>query len=194
VLESLKGADDRPWASGELEPTSMTSPDAHDAAVVLAKFWSEVIPIDEDNTEPMAPFGREFPGLAPTSRSPTTEAALKLVTATMGGRLGLVAVTRPADAIALIGWLGPVNCEGDMGLFSTVLRSWEDRFGAFVVGVGFDTLTLAVQRPPRDYQAALRIAAEHYAMCSDNINQVVGDFKTYAEQLVGQITWKFWWD
>lgn len=40
--------------------------------------------------------------------------------------------------------------------------------------VGFDTVDLLVERPPRTQQAALAVAAEHFAFCTDNIYQGVG--------------------
>ena len=110
------------------------------------------------------------------------------------GRLGLVAVERPADALAALGWTGPINHYADMGLLSAVLRSWENRFGAILVGVGFDTLSVIVQRPPKTMDAARSVAAEHFAACSDNVHQGAGSIEAYAEQLVGEPLWSFWWD
>jgi hypothetical protein len=77
-----------------------------------------------------------------------------------------VAVNRPADVLDAIGWQGAANYDGDPLDMSTVLRSWEVRFDAYLVGLTTDTLTLAVGRPPRDLASALAIAAEHYAFCS----------------------------
>ena len=61
-------------------------------------------------------------------------------------------------------------------------------------GLGTDTMTLAVGRPPRDLSAATAIAAEHYAFCSDNIDQGVGSIGEYADSLVNESVWPFWWD
>lgn len=80
------------------------------------------------------------------------------------------------------GWHGPVNYDPDTAVFAAVVRDWETRFGARVVGVGADTLHLSV-------------AAEHFAFCPDNVWQ--GSHPTlsaYAEQLVGVNCWTFWWD
>ncbi len=90
-----------------------------------------------------------------------------------------------ADILDTVGWMGAVNEDGDPLDMSTVLRSWELRFDAYVVGMGTDTLTLAVGRPPRDLRRATAIAAEHYAFCPDNIQQGVGAIREYAEALVG---------
>lgn len=103
-------------------------------------------------------------------------------------------VNRPADAPDAIGWMGAVNYDADPLDLSTVLRSWELRFDAYLVGLGTDTMTLAVGRPARDLAAATAIAAEHYAFCSDNVDQGVGSIREYASMLVNESIWHFWWD
>ncbi len=110
------------------------------------------------------------------------------------GHLGLVAVNRPADILDAVGWMGAANYDGDPLDMTTVLRSWELRFDAYVVGLGTDTLTVAVGRPARDLASATAIAAEHYAFCPDNIQQGVGTIREYAEALVDAELWPFWWD
>lgn len=197
VLEALDGDDLRPWMSGELDPTSSTNPDDHEVEAILASWWADVIPVEWEEPrafEVIAPFDRDFPGLAPASQSLIIEAAFHSVTAELTGRLGLVAAKRPADVITTIGWMGPLNYYDDMGPLSAVLRSWEDRFGAFVVGIGFDTLTLAVQRPPDTTELATAIAVEHFAACPDIVTQGVGSIDAYADVLLGQEMWSLWWD
>lgn len=112
----------------------------------------------------------------------------------MSGHLGLVAVHRPADILDTVGWMGAANYDGDPLNMTTVLRSWEQRFDAYVVGMGGDTLVLAVGRPARDLASALAIAAEHYAFCPDNVQQGAGTIREYAEALVDTEVWWFWWD
>jgi hypothetical protein len=199
-LESLSGADDRPWLVGELDPAGSTSPDEYEAASVLEEEWAGGVPVAEEEPEafePLAPFGAEFPGLSPASEIAPDWQSLDVLEMAVGGiegRLGLVAVARPADVPATLGWSGPVNYHSDMGRLSAVLRSSEERFGAFLVGLGFDTMTLAVQGPPRTMEHAVAIAAEHFALCSDNIHQGAGSIEEYASALVDQRVWSFWWD
>jgi Domain of unknown function (DUF4253) len=116
------------------------------------------------------------------------------IVATLGGHLGLVAVNRPADVLDAVGWMGAANYDFDPLDMSTVLRSWEVRFDAYLVGLGTDTITLAVGRPPRDLASATAIAAEHYAFCLDNIDQGPGSIREYAPLLVNEGVWPFWWD
>jgi len=198
VLDSLSGADDRPWLNGELDPTGSSKPEGHDVEQVLAAWWDSVVPDAEEDDEALnalAPFGRAYPGLAPAAPvSPVATGAPEEVVRSVSGRIGLVGVTRPADVLSVLGWMGPVNHYGDMGMLSAVLRSWEDRFGAILVSVGFDVLTLGVERPPSNIELALAVTAEHFASCSDNVYQGVGSIEAYAKALVGQQAWTFWWD
>jgi Domain of unknown function (DUF4253) len=111
-----------------------------------------------------------------------------------GGHLALVAVERPADAPSVLGWTGPINYYNDIGPLTVVLRSWERRYGAVVVGLGSDTLTLVARRPPRTERDALALAAEHFAACPDSVLQGSQTIVNYASLLRGREAWRFWWD
>ncbi|HEY4239445.1 MAG TPA: DUF4253 domain-containing protein [Kofleriaceae bacterium] len=111
------------------------------------------------------------------------------------GRLLLVGCMRPADAVHALRWSGALNHESDPGRLGAVLRSWEERFGAYVVRIGLDTLTLGVERPPSAAEAPA-VAREHHAFCPDNIDQSScdGDVDAYAAAIAGHPRWDFWWD
>jgi hypothetical protein len=165
-----------------------------EAVAVLRKGWNDVVGYDEDDPdEAIAPFGRQFPGLTEPTPGPRADSVDHIV-AGLSGHLALVAVHRPADAVDAVGWMGAANYDGDPLDMSTVLRSWELRFDAYLVDLGTDTMTLAVGRPPRDLASATAIAAEHYAFCPDNIDQGVGSIREYAASLVTESAWPFWWD
>ena len=77
-----------------------------------------------------------------------------------------------------------------------VLRSWEDRFGARLLEIGFAEIRLLVQRPPRSLEAAQRIAAEHYAF-ADECDECGG--VSYVAEITASLlnhpaVWQFWWD
>ncbi|CAM5313470.1 hypothetical protein SCALM49S_00525 [Streptomyces californicus] len=149
-----------------------------------------------------------WPGLAPvpareTAEDPDTAAAgIVAVVAGdadlwLGGtRMALVPARRSADIPAAIGWTGAVNHENDVARLCAVLRSWEDRYDARVVVLGFDTMIVSVGRPPATMEEARALAAEHYAFCPDNIDQSPPyDLDAYAEKAVlDQDAWSFWWD
>ncbi|MCX4549077.1 DUF4253 domain-containing protein [Streptomyces sp. NBC_01387] len=183
----------------ELDPDHTTYPGDHDAEEVLAGLW------EPDPTEPqlLAPFGAEWPGLAPAPASVpgvdpderAAETAAQLA-GVMSVRAALVPARRSADIPAAIGWSGPVNHEHDVAAISSVLRSWEDRFGIRVVGLTFDELFVSVASPPTTQEEAEAVAAEHFAFCPDNLTQSAHrSIQAYAEKVVlGQPAWSFWWD
>lgn len=113
-----------------------------------------------------------------------------------GARIALVPARRSADIPAAIGCSGPMNHENDVARLCAVLRSWEDRYDARVVVLGFDTMIVSVGRPPATIEEARALAAEHYAFCPDNIDQSPPyDLDVYAEKAVlNQEAWSFWWD
>ncbi|MBB4966445.1 DUF4253 domain-containing protein [Saccharothrix violaceirubra] len=211
LLDALDDDHDeyRPWANGEVAPGAASAPGNHDAAALLADWWAVYAGEHENDDLPVeelraitAPFGLAWPGLAPgrPHRTDPDRTADDLAAQLLAGhpslRLGLVAADRGADALAAVGWTGPINHTEDTAEVSAVVRSWEDRFGARVVGVGFDTLLLSIATPPATTVEALAVAAEHFAFCPDNV--WVGDgpqtLAAYAERLVGDHSWTFWWD
>ncbi|MEV0674942.1 DUF4253 domain-containing protein [Actinosynnema sp. NPDC050436] len=201
--------DYRPWGNGEVAPGRMSSPAAHDPAALLARWWAEHTGEDPDDAltpgerdAVTAPYGRRWPGLAPARPVAADPGRIAdgLAEHIRAGhptvRLGLVAADRAADAVTAAGWLGPANYTQDAAELSAVLRSWEDRFGARVVAVGFATLLLAVAAPPATREEAVAVAAEHFALCPDNVWQdgEPHTLQAYAERLVGDHSWTFWWD
>ena len=194
VLDVLSENDHRPWSSGELTPSDQIEPFLPED--VLKMYWPEASDDPEEQSEILAriaPFETSFPGLAPLAANEryTPEAISELDH--LPGRLGLIPTVRPADVLSMIGWHGPINLF-DPDQLTAVLRSWEERFGAVVVGIGFATLSVLVHYPPDTLDSALLIAAEHYGFCPDNINQGIGRLYDYANGLVNNPVWSFWWD
>ncbi|WP_447007213.1 DUF4253 domain-containing protein [Saccharothrix isguenensis] len=210
LLRALDDDEDfRPWGNGEVLPDKMSSPDQHDPAVLLSSWWDSHTGVDDNDMlssaarlAVTAPYGRRWPGLTSPPAVRTTpdrasdDLAEELLTACGSMRLGLVAAGCGADAVTAAGWTGPANHTGDTAEISAVLRDWEHRFGVRVVGVGFATLFLSVAAPPATREEALAVAAEHFAFCPDNIWQgrQPGTLAAYAERLVGDGSWSFWWD
>lgn len=195
----------RSWAEGEVYPADMSSPDRHDPAELLARWWDDSTDTDDedDTLSPAeraavtAPFRRTWPGLAaPGDRAGSAAHFADRYAEVLlaePARLGLVPAARGADALAVAGWSGPANYH-DTGEIAAVVRSWEERFGARVVGVDFSTLYLSVAAPPTTQRHARQVAAEHFAFCPDNVWQGAGTLAVYADQLLGVHAWSFWWD
>jgi Domain of unknown function (DUF4253) len=114
-------------------------------------------------------------------------------------RIGLVPAPRPADVLALVGFNGTANRYGPPAPLAAVLRSWEQRFGAALLEVGFGHIRLLVQRPPRTLPAARAAAAEIWAMCDEfwaieESRPALRNVSDIADYLVGAPFWSLWLD
>jgi hypothetical protein len=199
LLSDLGGQPGRPWESGELGPPNPDALAGLDIRTLLPELWDWQVPDpeedDEYTAEILGPYSRTFPGLAPASSGQADADRLAAAVDSLDGplRVGLVLAGRPADTLVNMGWDGAVNSH-ETAQLTVVLRSWEERFGATVMHVGFDTLDLLVERPVTSGQEALAVAAEHFAFCADNVYQGVGSIPEYAAELPGATRWSFWWD
>jgi hypothetical protein len=210
VLTPLDGEPWAPWHDGELDPVPPASLDGRDAAAVLADLWHSLTQATGDDAlELGGPTGAwrdavvelglpdKWSGLAPAGTPLPVDADAHAATISAEvfheGLLGVVPARCGSDAIAAVGWDGALNHTG-AGELAVVVHSWEERFGARVLGLGFDTLELSVAAPPVTIEHARQVAAEHFAFCPDNIAQGPEDFELYAQHITGMATWSFWWD
>lgn len=74
------------------------------------------------------------------------------------------------------------------------MRSWEDRFGARLLTVGFAQISLLTGKPPRSTGHAQRIAAEHFAFCDECAGQGLSDIPRITASLMQTPIWTLWWD
>lgn len=109
-------------------------------------------------------------------------------------RLLLVRTGVPADALGVIGWNGAQGWEFNGSELSEVLYSWQQRFGAVLVGVAADSIRLSVERPPIDEKNCELLAREHYAFAPDILNDSERDITDYARELPHHKEWEFWWN
>src|SRR5260370_23595277 len=103
--------------------------------------------------------------------------------------MGLVRAARPSDICPGIGWQGGGRTASELAV---VLRSWEDRFGARLMQVGFAEIRLLVSRPPQTMETAQPIAAEHFAF-SDEAHIGLRGVGDIARAVVNNPFWAFWW-
>lgn len=170
-----------------------------DAATVLQECWRGCTPVLPDGTLLPHP---PWPGLAPGRGSPDPRGVLlpRDLTPWWRGPLLLVPVRRPADTPAQLGWYGACNWSLSGAEVAGVLRSWEERFGAYLVSIGPATLDLVVTRPPATARQLDLLAHEHFAFCPDNFFPQTGPddepiaHDDYAARLRTATTWHFWWD
>ena len=202
LLGHLRGQPTRPWDTGEFSlPADPGELDGMDAAEVLAEMWEGEMPSDEEEEEGggdelaeiRAPFGKQFPGLAPPENTPLSPGRLDEVAGSLpAGRIGLVPASRPSDVLPLIGWTP--SDQSDALPIAAVVRSWEDRFGARLLRLGFAEFSLLVDRPPRSVEHAQRIAAEHFVFCDECAGQGLSDIPRITASLMTTPIWTFWWD
>lgn len=132
--------------------------------------------------------GNEQPdAIALACWNPLTAAPMHVI------HIGLLPTSDPTEVPAILdcgGWNAFPESEVHVGL----LRRWRDRYGARLIGHTTDTLTFHVLRPPHTPQEALELATEHYAYCSDVIDQGFGSLDALAGALMHAPTWQFWWD
>jgi Domain of unknown function (DUF4253) len=204
LLADMAGEPGRPWGMPGSDRDEVigdsfdaTAIDRLDAAAILAGYWSEdeeTFAEDEEFRAMLAPFGPNFPGLAAAIAAELDPELMRraLYQYTRDARIGLVPARRPADVLARLGWQGAVNSR-ETAEITAVLRSWEDRFGARLLEVGFADIRLLVSRPPRTLEAALPIAAEQVAF-GDEAHGGLRSVDEIAHAIVGNPFWDFWWD
>lgn len=197
LLEGFAGDPRRPWDAGEFRPPG-PGWERPGAAEVLEAMWASVVPHDGDLAEVadlVSPFGHDWPGLAPPTRTPAHDSAVGLaLSAQPPARIALVSADEPADVPEVVGWLGAANYGYTPAQLSSVLRSWQVRFGARLLKIGFQTLYLLVERPPAEPAEAMAVASEYFSFCPDSVYQGAGSVACLAGQLLGATVWGFWWD
>jgi hypothetical protein len=201
LLDSLRNqsvvGDRRPWDS---ELVVWDAPVRGQATVAdtLAELWM-ADQEDEVVTDWKLPY-TAFPGLAPRQEEALSDIELELVTGSVPGAwLGLTAASRSADIPMTIGWFSCSDAFGGSlspGVMTSVLRSWEDRFGALVFRLGWASIQLIVKRPPRSEQEALAVAAEFFGLADEftTAHGATRSVREMAASITGSPWWRFWWD
>jgi hypothetical protein len=214
LADGAHGEAGRPWANDEFgDPEDIAGLDRIDGAQMLARLWQGQLPFemdfddevvddyyeeDDDDEELLAmraPFAADFPGLAPAQELPVTAKQIHQILGSLPpARIGLAAASRPADVLPLIGWQGAVNGFGGALPIAAVLRSWEQRFGAKLLQVGFAEISVLASRPPRTADVAQLLAAEQFAFCDECAGRGLHDIKAITDYLLDSPVWTFWWD
>ncbi|TWS21160.1 DUF4253 domain-containing protein [Tsukamurella asaccharolytica] len=176
----------QPWGDGELAGPQGT---VGDALPVLVRLGAE----NPENEDPDADPDRPAAVTALAEAVPGADLPAGALDVEGAGALLLVPVARPADVPYALGWAGAADGGLSGTDVSSVLRSWEDRFGAVPVSIGDDALMVQVARPPQSPAQLDGVLAEHYAFCADNIDRGEGA-EAYREGLTEWTHWSFWWE
>jgi hypothetical protein len=210
LLAGIGGDPQRPWDTQEFrDPDDLTELDHLDAAELLREDWrrqtTEYDDYDEEDeeyqdddfarsiAEEVAPFSRrQFPGLAQAEDHQLSAGQFDRVLSGLGpARVGLVPAGRPADALPMLGWNEALVTAVPK---ASVLRSWEDRFGARLLRVGLAEFSVLARRPPRALESAQHLAAEQWAFCNEFGGTGLHDVSGMTASLLNSPVWTFWWD
>jgi hypothetical protein len=201
-----------------------------DPVTIMSEWWRPgVMPLTKFDRRVLGiARSEEFPGLAPPGM-PRIDPDLLADEIAEGkvaaepARIALVPAARSANSIGLVGWPATDYEQYSAGALSAALRSWEQRFGARVIGVGSGTLWVSVAAPPTTLEHAVHVAAEHFSFCpevefpvpqpedplaverldaeAELLAATLGvkpewnsEFLGYASAIVDCQLWRFWWD
>lgn len=143
---------------------------------VLRVAWeSGLSSIDQRSTELDGRTLGPFPGLAPASVAVMDPSAIADIFRDLGyqdewrahPQLVVVPCRRPADALAALGW---DYSQLPAPVWTSVLRSWEDRFAAITVGFEPSAIRVRVCAPPTDMAQAALLAGEIAAIAEGGLS------------------------
>lgn len=141
---------------------------------------------------PQAPVG-DWPESEPPSTGPVVTLDLRTGKPLETVVIVLVPTQDWTTIPAYLRW-GGWNANPPPEFHIAALRSWRDRYGAELVGLGFDTMNIRVENRPETRDEALALAREQYAYCSDLVDQGYGTVSRLAASLKSDSWWWFWWD
>ncbi len=98
-------------------------------------------------------------------------------------------------------WLAPIylrfggwNACPDPVDHAILFKYWAEKYGTTIIAITSDTIECHVARPPTTKEAALALAREQYAYCSDIVDQGTETIPNLAQGLLNSNHWYFWWD
>jgi len=107
--------------------------------------------------------------------------------------MGLARIAEPWQLPAVMKFGGWNSCS-EPAVHCAFHRLWQAEYGAWITGLSNDTIKCLVELPPRDPDAALRLAWQQYWYCNDIVDQGCGTISRLAAQLINSPHWFFWWD
>jgi len=77
---------------------------------------------------------------------------------------------------------------------TAILKRWHGLYGAELISLGRDSLTLFIPKPVTDKEIAVSIAKEQYVYDNDLVDQNTGFLNDLVAQILNSHVWNFWWD
>jgi Domain of unknown function (DUF4253) len=144
-----------------------------DPVTLMSEWWAGAVRLTKFDRRVLGIAKQEaWPGLAPPG-TPRIDPDLladetaETKAAREPARIALIPTTRSADSVGLVGWSATDSDRYSPGALSAVLRTWEERFSARVIGIGPGTLWVSVAAPPTTIEHAAHVAAEHFSFCPE---------------------------
>ena len=106
--------------------------------------------------------------------------------------LAEVPVKQPWQILAWFPIGGWDNCPKAEHLVS-VAKHWYEEFGAVHAVISEGIIEFAVPQPVNE-EESLPLAEEHYAFCTDIVDQNLGTINALADVLRKSTVWFFWWE
>lgn len=106
--------------------------------------------------------------------------------------LAEIPTEKPWEVFAWLPFGGWNECP-DPPVIAAAARYWYERFHAVPALISHDVLEFTAY-PVRDKSAAVGLALEQYAFCSDIVDQGVQTIEILADTLSKSSVWYFWWD
>lgn len=106
--------------------------------------------------------------------------------------LAKIPVTEPWKVFAWLPFGGWNECPNPEEIL-WIAKYWYELYGVIPAVMTRDVLEFSAH-PIRDEKTAMAAALEHYAFCSDIVDQGVGTIGRLAHSLMQSSVWYFWWD
>lgn len=107
--------------------------------------------------------------------------------------VALVSSPAPWYVPGLLQWSGAANYDVAGPAHAAVLRRWFGRWGAELVSLEDESMTLRVEHPPAAGPDALQAAFEMYLYCPDSVEQGADSVDALA-RMTNRRLWYLWWD
>ena len=75
-----------------------------------------------------------------------------------------------------------------------ILKYWNNKYGAEVLAITYDTLECLISHPPQTREQALELSKEQYIYSGIETIENLSDIVSQAAGIVNNTTWYFWWD
>ena len=107
--------------------------------------------------------------------------------------IGLADIAEPWMLPALLRF-GNWNECASPEIHCSIMRHWQEKYGAEILSVSNDVIECTVKNPPKNQTEAMILAWEQYLYCTDIVDQGTQTLSHLGALLQNSNLWFFWWD